>query len=193
MSGEYGFSIKENLTFARIDEETKFLLVDSAVHNFIHRGLVFDADDSEVDVDIVGPALWHIKTGAKELQSLYIFSTFNGAAVIRIYEDPTFGTDPSDGVEIPFQNKKRNSSNVLLSKFYRDPVLGGGGALGDPFIIRPIPGGTGAGASQRIGGESGSRSEWELKEDTSYIFEVTPAVNGIDVFMEVLDTYEAPE
>ena len=194
MAGEHGFADTEVITFARIDRETGFLLTDTAVHNFIHRGLVFAAADSQVDVQAATPKLWHLKTAAKDLHTQFAFTTFGGAAVVMLHEAAVFsGGGESDGTELPMVNKKRSSSNVALTKFFKDPLFGATGSIGDLVITKPIPGGTGQAATQRFGGEAGSRSEWELKPDTSFILHVVVAINDVDVFIEINDAYEVAE
>ena len=191
---DFGYADKHDLTFARIDRETGFLLADTAVHNFIHRGFVFEGTDFGLSVQVDTPKLWHFKTGAKEVHALFGITVLGGAAVIVLYEDAVFsGGGETDGTLLPMFNKKRSSSRMLLAKFFKDPLFGATGSIGDALPTKAVPGGTGQGASQRFGGEADSRSEWELKPNTSYIIQTTVAANGLDVYIEIHDTYEAPE
>ena len=193
MAGEHGYADTEEITFARIDRETGFLLSDTAVHNFIHRGFVFEGTDFGLSVQVDTPKLWHFKTGAKEVHTLFGITVLGGAAVIVLYEDAVFsGGGETDGTPLPMFNKKRSSSNTLLATFFANPLFGATGSIGDALPTKAVPGGTGIGATQRFGGEADSRSEWELKPDTSYIIQTTVAANGLDVYIEIHDTYEVP-
>lgn len=183
MSAEFGFADNHELTFARIDRDTDALIVVGAILGLIHRGLVFAATDFQIAVQAATPKLWHIKTGDVAAHVVITITTLYGGAVIVLYEAATFsGGGETDGVAVVFQNKKRSSANVPAAAFYKDPAFGATGSIGTGFVTRGIPGGPGD--TRRLG-------HWDLKAGTSYVIEATVPSNGIDVFVEIDDMYEA--
>ena len=186
MAGEFGYADTEEITFARVDRDTGFVLVGSAIVGMIHRGLVFVATDFQIAVQVATPKLWHLKTGAVDVHLVIAITTLYGGAVIVLYEGAAFsGGGESDGVEVPFQNKKRSSANPAAATFFKDPAFGATGSIGSALDTKAIPGGPGNTRG------FGIRSEWDLKADTSYIIEATVPSNGIDVYAEIDDMYEA--
>ena len=187
--GGYGDVVTGQITYARIDSKTGFLITDSRIINLIHRGLVFVGGDVAENVMIASPKLWHIEVGSKELHAQFAFMTLDAAARISLYRGPVFGAGATPGIEINLACKNQTIEIPLLSRFCKDPDFGDGN-IGEFLNLQGIIGGTSVTPFQRFGGESGARSEWVLRKDTSYIFEIDPAMDETTVFMEIIDAYE---
>ena len=177
------------LSYARIDAKTGFVITDSRIINLIHRGLVFIASDGVSGVNVASPKLWHVIVGSKELHAQLSFMTLDASAQVRLYRAPVFGAGSTVGVEVNWVCRNQNLEIPLLSRFCKDPDFGDGN-IGEFLTLKGIPGGTSVTPFQRFGGESGVRSEWLLRKNTSYIFEVIPAMDDTTIFVEVIDAYE---
>lgn len=145
-------------------------------HALIHKGELFEANDTDTSVDIAGPKYWHFKTNANGNVTIHFDFEIgcDGGALIELFESPTLS---GNGTGLTIDNHNRNSSKSIDNYItaYYDPgvsddghrlkvyVIGTGGFLGNPGKVQS--------------------KEFIFKNSVSYLIKVTVRQNGSEVDM----------
>lgn len=104
-----------------------FQLVTDSIEYIINAGKAFIITDVDTDIDIAGPKYYKITTPNSIIWSRFkLKATLAGAALIELYEAPTFGTTPAAGDAMTAINMNRNSANAATLGFKSDSTLGSG-------------------------------------------------------------------
>lgn len=104
-----------------------FQLVVDFMEHIINKGKAFIITDADADVDIAGPKYYKITTpNSLTWPRFKLKATLAGAALIELYEAPTFGTSPAAGTTMTAVNMNRNSANAATLGFKSDTTLGTG-------------------------------------------------------------------
>jgi phosphoribosylformylglycinamidine (FGAM) synthase-like enzyme len=104
-----------------------FQIIINVMEHLMNTGKAFITTDIDTDVDIAGPKYYKITTPNTTVWSrLKVKATLAGAALIEIYEAPTFGTSPAAGTALTAINVNRNSAKTATLGIKYDSTLGTG-------------------------------------------------------------------
>ncbi len=84
-----------------------------------------------------------------------------GESWCALYETPTTS---ANGTQMTAYNRNRNSSNTPVTTIWSAPTVTNVGTLLSACII---------GSGEKAGGNERSASEWDLKTNTVYLFQIT--------------------
>ena len=136
------------------------------VHEHIHEGKSFIATDYDADTDIVGPKYWSFITPDTNKHIHFIFEVFaNAAGVLEFYEGPTIN---AAGTTLASYNMNRNITDAagMVVKYDTTTTADGTklwvarlGTVGSVFVT--------------TSGGTGTRMEFVLKRNTTYILKFT--------------------
>ena len=101
----------------------------------------------------------------------------SGEAEIRLFEGSTVG---SGGTTLTKYNSNRNSANASSVVFVEDDATTSTGSQIDGGYIG------GSGFKSVVGGETGNRIEWILKDNTNYIYRAESKTTGNVIYQKVL-------
>lgn len=157
------------------------------IHLAVHKGRLFGVGAKTPEGDnLADNAAFDLllQVGANELHFDGVIAT-GGAAEVFFYEDTQVTGGTAFGTAITPQNRKRTSSNALLSTFYKSP---GVSDVGNEITNLFVPGGTGG---TKTGSTVRSGAEWELAPGKIYLLRVynrsggaIPVGIGLEVYEE---------
>ena len=174
----------------RIDQSTRSLQTIDYAHHEIHAGSSYHAyvyDDTAATGELVNI---YIKT-ANTTKYCHAFAQWSagGAAIFRIYEGPTITANTGTNGNTIINHNRNSSSTSGCFDNATTPVVGKYGTnvtkTGDGTILLAEYGGVGKAAS----GAGRNESEYILKGNTVYLFEVIAIGNNIALNIG-LDWYE---
>ena len=174
------------------DRSTHGLIVIDYPHHEIHGGSSFSASGT-VDLANAGTINIHVKTPNSTKYSHATFGvTTELEAAINLYEGfaPSGTADGgTPGVAVTAFNRNRNSSAANTTLVYSGATVGTAGTAtaGSLIFAYHHGGGTGAG---RFGGQERGISEWMLKANTQYLFQVVNATTSANYTAWQVDWYE---
>ena len=154
-----------------------------AFHNMIHEGKTFSCEWEDTDSDIAAPSSVLLEVGECEAH-LVVEAACTQPFTMTVTEAPTVS---DTGTNLVIYNMKRESDEVSLCDASHSAASTGG-----TVISKAREYGSGSNPNKRLGGAIRTNSEWILKENTKYVFTVTPDADNSKVYIG-LEWYELPE
>jgi hypothetical protein len=163
-----------------VDEYGSLVVIDW-IHHLVHEGEMFQASHTFLNVGDGSTVTLLITTGAKEMHFTGVI-TVGGQSFTSMYENP----DVAGGTPVPVKDMNRNSSAFPGGLVYHSPTVNNIGPA--PLIENLLlVGGTGP---RRVGGDTRSGTEWELKPNEDYIIQVTNDSGGAIPISIAAEFYE---
>lgn len=178
--------IRTEVSDTHLDGVSQAITTIDSLHHEIHEGDAYSInfyDVSKGDGTTIN-AYFKTPNTSKRIHCFFQWSA-SGAAFGRILEAPTVtsntGTNAKD-----IYNKNRNSSNTsevvdnatspAAGKFATDVTITGNGTILSVEY---------SGAAKSVGGESRNESEFVLKPNTAYVFQVESDAAGLTLALRV--------
>jgi hypothetical protein len=174
------------------DRSTHGLIVVDYPHHEIHGGSSFVASGT-VDLGNGATMNINVKTPNSTKYSHVVFSVSHELeAAINLYEGfaPSGTADGgTPGVAVSVWNRNRNSSTAATTLVYSGATVGTAGTASAGTLIWAHHEGGGS-TPNRFGGESRGISEWVLKANTQYLFQIINATTSANYTAWEVDWYE---
>lgn len=174
------------------DRSTHGVIVVDYPHHEIHGGSSF-ASSGTVDLGSGGTINVHVKTPNSTKYSHLTFGVSTELeAAVNIYEGfaPSGTADGgTPGVAVSVWNRNRNSSTANTTLVYSGATVGTAGTASAGTLIWANHQGGGS-AVGKFGGEDRGITEWVLKKNTQYLFQIINATTSANYTAWQADWYE---